>query len=114
MEELVKSGEKFTPDDVIAIAMKPDGSLVWLEKGNARAGIQHILHEHANQFINVGIQPSQLPDFLMTAVTHGKIVGIQKTRPIYEVLYQGKMQRVAIDIGSNGFIVSANPKSIPK
>lgn len=32
--------------------------------------------------------------------------------PLYEVIYNGTKQRVAISIGENGFIVGANPKSI--
>ena len=50
----------------------------------------------------------------MHAIKDGKVVGTQRTRPIYEVMYEGKLQRVAISISNNGFIVGANPKSIPK
>lgn len=49
------------------------------------------------------------------AVKSGTIVGYQgrgKGRPIYEFIYKGKTRRVAISIGSNGYIVGANPKSI--
>ena len=44
---------------------------------------------------------------------NGKVVGTQRTRTLYEVMYEGKIQRVAISIGDNGFIVGANSKSIP-
>ena len=44
---------------------------------------------------------------------NGKVVGTQRTRTIYEVMYEGKIQRVVISIGDNGFMVGANPKSIP-
>ncbi|MCR5587501.1 MAG: hypothetical protein K6F77_08210 [Lachnospiraceae bacterium] len=51
----------------------------------------------------------------MQAVKSGTIVGYQgrgKGRPIYEFIYEGKTRRIAISIGSNGYIVGANPKSI--
>ena len=50
----------------------------------------------------------------MTALKDGKVVGTQRTRTIYELMYEGKLQRVAISVGDSGFIVGANPKSIPK
>ena len=53
----------------------------------------------------------------MTAVKHGSIVGYQGRgfgRPIYEFKYEGITRRIAITIGSNGYIVGANPKSLPK
>ena len=31
-------------------------------------------------------------------------------RPIYEFVYNGEVRQVAITVGSNGFIVGANPK----
>ncbi|MBG8845324.1 hypothetical protein FOG17_04705 [Neisseria meningitidis] len=54
------------------------------------------------------------PNYLMTAVKNGQIVGMQRTRPIYEFTYNGTKHRVAIDIGNNGFIVGANPKRVVK
>lgn len=50
----------------------------------------------------------------MAAVTEGEIIGYQgkdKGRAIYEFFYNGQMHRVAISVGSNGFIVGANPVS---
>ena len=45
----------------------------------------------------------------------GNIVGYQgkrNPRAIYEFTYNGVRQRVAVQVGSNGFIVGANPKSM--
>lgn len=89
--------------------------IVWLEKGNTSAGFEHILIEHGEQFTKQGISKSELPDFLMTVLEKGKIIGYQgkgKGRPIYEVIYNGKKYRAAITVGKNGFIVGANPVSI--
>ncbi|MBC1514616.1 T7SS effector LXG polymorphic toxin [Listeria immobilis] len=114
--KLEKDGVKISKEDVIRIKELPDDKkIVWLEKGNPSAGFEHILIEHGEQFAKQGISKSELPDFLMTALEKGKIVGYQgkgKGRPIYEVIYNGKKRRVAITVGKNGFIVGANTVSI--
>ncbi|ARM71975.1 hypothetical protein LMxysn_0340 [Listeria monocytogenes] len=114
--KLEKDGVKISKEDVIRIKELPDDKkIVWLEKGNPSAGFEHILIEHGEQFAKQGISKSELPDFLMTALEKGKVVGYQgkgKGRPIYEVIYNGKKHRVAITVGKNGFIVGANPVSI--
>lgn len=117
LDELIESGNKFNLDEVIAITKMPDGKLVWLEIGKetggvGSAGLLHI-ERHLSQFEAKGINKEELPDFIMAALSKGKKVGIKNTRDIYKVVYKGKTQRVAIQIGSNGFIVGANPKSIP-
>ncbi len=112
LKELEQSGVKYNPNDIVAITKTADGKLVWLENGNANAGLNHIL-THADQFVDKGIPRKNISDFIMHALENGKIVGHQRTWPIYEVMYNGKLQRVAISIGDNGFIVGANPKSIP-
>ncbi len=111
LDELAESGVKYNLDDVIAVTKTVDGKLVWLEKGNVNAGLEHIL-QHADQFITKGIATEKIPDFIMSAIRNGEVVGMQRTRTIYEVMYHGVKQRVAISIGENGFIVGANPKSI--
>ncbi|MCL1976205.1 MAG: hypothetical protein FWG61_08605 [Firmicutes bacterium] len=107
LEELAQSGVKYTPEDVIAITKTSEGMLVWLEKGGSNAGLEHIMN-HAGEFISKGIPTEKIPDFLIKAVSEGKVVGMQGTRPIYEVVYNGQLQRVAITIGENGYIVGAN------
>ena len=47
----------------------------------------------------------------MEALKNGKVVGQQSARggrPIYEVGFEGRTVRVAINTGSNGFVVGAN------
>lgn len=39
-------------------------------------------------------------------------VGVQRARPIYEFTLNGQTQRIAIDVGDNGFIVGANPAGL--
>ena len=49
-------------------------------------------------------------------VYQGNIVGTQgkrnPPRTVYEFVYNGQTQRIAIQVGSNGYIVGANPKSM--
>lgn len=120
VKQLKNSGVKISPKDVVAITKDPDGRTVWLEKGKSGpggSGLKHILEKHAKEFQQQGISKKEIPQYLMQAIRHGKIVGYQghkKDRPIYEFTYEGKNRRVAITIGSNGYIVGANPTSVPK
>ena len=109
--ELVSSGVKITPADVIKIERMPDGRVVFLEQGNEAAGLRHVIGRHAEEFARAGISQSSIPNFLFTALRNGKIVGQQNSngsRPIYEFKYGGRLYRVGITVGSNGFLVGAN------
>jgi uncharacterized protein RhaS with RHS repeats len=112
LDELANSGVKYNPDDVTAITKAVNGKLVWLETGNEQSGLEHIM-SHANDFAAKGISKDEIVDFIMNALSKGEIVGYQGEgtgRPIYEVMYNGVLQRVAITVGSNGYIVGANPR----
>ena len=63
---------------------------MWLENGTDTAGLNHIITEHADDFLNKGITQEQIPDYVMNALENGKIVGYQGRgtgRPIYEFTY---------------------------
>ncbi len=48
----------------------------------------------------------------MSTIRTGKIVGYQGAgtgRPIYEVVVNGQVRRVAITVSKNGYVVGANP-----
>ena len=110
--ELQTKGIKHNAADIIRIARRQDGVIAFLEKGHPNAGLQHILLKHKDDFANTGISESQIPDLIITAATAGQIAGYQgRGRPVYEVIFHGKTYYIAIEIGSNGFIVSANPRT---
>jgi hypothetical protein len=117
IDEVIARGDKITPSEVIGIARDPNGKIVWLEKGHLgsnSSGLAHILYEHEDNFNRMGIHSSDIPDFVLTAVSKGEIIGYQgkgHSRPIYKVNYGGKDYKVAVTVGSNGYIVGANPKS---
>ena len=116
IEEVQANGDKINPSDVIGITKTKDGKIIWLEKGhlgNNPSGLAHILDAHESNFNDKGIKTGDIPDFILTAVSKGKIVGHQGKgigRPIYEIEYNGETQLVAVTVGSNGYIVGANPR----
>ena len=115
--EAQEQGLNISPDEVVGITKDPDGRIVWLETGrggSGGSGLAHIIEEHGKQFNGRGISDSEIPGYLLEAVSAGEVVGMQGSRPIYEFTYNGTRQRVAITVSENGYIVGANPRSLPK
>ncbi len=113
--EVVASGEKISPEKVVMITRDPNGKIVWLESGNTKSGLEHIINKHGHEFNGRGIANNDIPDYVLEAVYQGNVVGTQgkrNPRTIYEFVYNGKTQRIAVQVGSNGYIVGANLKSL--
>jgi hypothetical protein len=98
LDELARTGVKHNPDDIVEIGRNEAGQVVFLERGNSRAGLQHIVERHAGDFANVGVPEDRIAKLVFTAVTTGKAVGAQRTRPIYEVVFEGKPYKLAVSI----------------
>jgi hypothetical protein len=112
-DELARSGAKVSLDKIVRIARTTQGTIVWLEEGSDKSGLRHIL-SHAEDFANKGVAETEIPDLVMKAVTEGKVVGVAgKDREVYEVVFNGVRQFVAVSVGSNGYVVGANPVSWP-
>ena len=111
--ELKKAAIKHTPENIIRITKDPSGKIVFLETGKAGdkgSGLLHILENHREDFLQRGITEEQIPDLIVTAISEGKIIGIQgKSRIIYQVEINGIIQYVSLEISHNGYLVSANP-----
>lgn len=120
VSQLEANGENFTKGDVVAITQDSSGNIVWLEKGHLGdrpSGLAHIVDAHGVDFSKQDISEAEIPQYIMSAVKYGKIVGHQGRgtgRPIYEFTYEHATRRIAITIGSNGYIVGANPAPVPK
>jgi filamentous hemagglutinin len=115
INEVIANGEKISPDKVVMITKVPSGKIVWLETGNQSSGLQHIINEHGHEFNGKGISNEEIPDYVLEAVYQGNVVGTQgkrNPRAVYEFVYNGQTQRIAVQVGSNGYIVGANPKSL--
>ena len=112
MDELAAQGEKFSPKKIVGITKDPSGKIVWIEEGNSKSGLEHIVNEQVKQFNGQGIST----DYILEAVHQGKIDGTQgsgpRPRTVYEVIYEGEPHHIAVQISDNGYIVSANPKSM--
>jgi hypothetical protein len=111
LDELVTNGVKFTPGNVVGTARSPNGQVVFLETGDSRSGLQHIIDRHAVDFGNKGISQADIPYVVMDAVSRGKLVGMSGSAPVYEVIHHGGIQHIAVGVASNGYIVRANPVS---
>jgi filamentous hemagglutinin len=105
------AGTKITPESVIDIRKLPDGRTVWLETGSDAAGLRHIYKRHEVDFVNKGILRDEIPTVLMNALERGKIVGTNGSANVYRITHNGVEQNIAIGVGSNGFVVRANPVS---
>ena len=116
IEEVLANGDKITPSEVIGITKDGSGKIIWLEEGHLGSnpsGLAHIKDAHESHFVKQGIPSSDISDFVLTAVSKGEIVGYQgkgTSRPIYKVTYGEKDYKVAVTVGSNGYIVGANPR----
>jgi hypothetical protein len=111
LDKLKDAGVKFNQADTIWVIQyaKPGVPLAWLEKGNVNAGLTHIIFRHAGEFADAGVRVDDIPALVKTALTEGTRVGTQGAgRPIFEVVFQGKTQRVAISVGDNGYVIGAN------
>ena len=115
IDEVIANGEKISPDKVVMITKDPTGRIVWLEEGIKKSGLEHIIDKHGHEFNGKGIANADIPDYVLEAVYQGKVVGVQgkrNPRTVYEFTYNGEKQRVAVQVGKNGYIVGANPKSV--
>jgi len=120
LAELTEAGINHTPDKIVKIAKQANGKIVFLEEGKVTkraSGLAHILKEHKDDFARRGISEEEIPDAVIAAVTSGTFLGYQGTaeppREIYEVIFNGKKQLIAVTVGDNGYIVGANPASLP-
>jgi len=114
IDEVIANGHKITPEKVVLITKDPMGKIVWLEKGNASSGLEHIVDRHSREFNAKGISNADIPSYILEAVHQGNVVGTQgrrNPRTVYEFVYKGETQRIAVQVSTNGYIVSANPKS---
>lgn len=109
--EGLPAGTRITPENVVDIRKLPDGRTVWLETGNDAAGLQHIYRRHEADFASKGIPREQVPTVVMDALQQGNVVGTNGSANVYRIVHNGTEQHIAIGVGSNGFVVRANPVS---
>ena len=111
--ELSDQGISFSRGKTKFITRDHDGKVTWLEMGNEKAGLTHILEKHADDFRKtMDLMPSQIPNHIRMVVERGEIVsstlGKGGTRKVYKL--DGHYYTVVVT-GSNGYIVTAHPLS---
>lgn len=113
--ELKKAKVKFNERDVIFVVKDKTGQLIWLEKGNLGAGLNHIFAHHKKDFFNkFGVNKDEIPYLIKDIILNSKLLyehkeyrnGILCLTKIY--LYKDK-HLILGAIGSNGFISSIYP-----
>lgn len=63
-----------------------------------------------SEFERAGIPRDDIGETAFRAVSEGRPIGITgRDRIVYEVEYNGEVKHIAVTVGSNGFIVGANP-----
>ena len=81
------------------------------------SGLAHIKEQHHEDFKRRGISEQEIPDAVMAAVTTGLFLGyqgkIEPRREIYEVSFNAQTHYIAVSVSDNGYIVGANPASLP-
>lgn len=112
---LIDAKVKFNANDVLFVTKDKSGQMIWLEKGNDSAGLNHILKKHSNDFFEKhNVSRENITNHINEIITKGAVeysrlkkqgnyIGIEK---LY--LYNGKYYLLT-GIGTNGFIVSAYP-----
>ena len=112
IDEAVAGGHKISPADVVQIARAPDGRVVWLDRGDDRSGLSHILRAgRIGDFARRGVAYADIPGLPLRAVTEGRPLGqVRDGGVAYDVdLGSGRSIKIVVVVGSNGYIVSAYP-----
>ena len=106
MDELARSGVKYNPDEVIAVIRALDGKLMWLEKGNSKSGLTHILEKHADDFASLGT--NDIPTLIKDVLKIKPINTGNNSKGLFaDFVFKGQTYRMAY--GTNGYIVSFYP-----
>jgi hypothetical protein len=113
ISELAQQGVKFTESAVVWMERLADGRIVFLERGTPKSGLLHIIEGHGKDFAARGISENQIPSAILQALKTGRVVGTAgsgaNVRSIYEFVFNGRLQRIAVGISPNGYVVTAFP-----
>ncbi len=88
------------------VAKNSGGKLMWLENGNSKAGLTHILERHAYDFASQGI--NNIPKLLNDVLKTNRINTGSNAKGLFaDYIFSENTYRIAY--GTNGFIVSFYP-----
>ena len=116
--ELVENGVKFNNSDLLFVTKDQSGQIVFLEKGNKKVGLEHILYGdgtsehpgHKPDFIkNFQIEENKIKKVIYNFITKGEIVGKRPSLTGFDYVFKLKGKYLMITIADNGFIVTSHP-----
>ena len=112
---LKNKGVKFSEKNLVFATKDTNGKVVWLEKGNDKSGLKHIVNKHAKDFYYVyGVKKKDIPGFVKNLVSSGSLLNerlvIKDGKPGFERIYEYNNKHFTVSwIGTNGYIVSVYP-----
>ena len=113
LSELISSGYKFAEADIVFIAKDRTDKLIWLERGNDNAGLQHIILNHKEHFETAfGIKEEEIALYLYNVIVNGNLIRCTPAKikgGLDRVYEYGGQYYTFVGMGSNGFIVTSFP-----
>jgi hypothetical protein len=124
--EVAAGSDRIRAADVLQITRGWDGRPVWVARGNARGGLQHLLRpERVLAFLDKGIAPAEIPGLALRAVAEGPPIGRTRRKDaaaderlrregrepafVYSVDIGGRRRNIVVLKAANGFVVTAYP-----
>lgn len=110
IKELVESGRKVKEENIVTIAKSEAGGIIWMETGNKKAGLIHILERHRKELKDNGIDAKEIPQMIADIAINGEIItGTISSNGQKGVLLKMGEKKFIVSIGNNGFIVGCYP-----
>lgn len=111
IQALRAAGVRFTESAIQGITRTVAGRIVWLETGNATAGLMHIMARHGAQFATLGLTSAQqVTQMIIRTLAAGTPVAVGARGAMdFLVRIGGDERLIRIVVASNGFIVTAHP-----
>jgi hypothetical protein len=120
IDALSKNTVNFDEPDVLATGIMVNGEelagagqIVFLENGDEKAGLIHIAKRHTDDFATLGVQPGDIKNVVMKALTEGRFMGYRAKAkdpaPIFETMFNEQNMKIAVAVGTNGYVVTAYP-----
>ncbi|HLH62624.1 MAG TPA: hypothetical protein VKV20_13150 [Ktedonobacteraceae bacterium] len=114
LNELKATGAKFSEENIVGIIRTPEGKINWLETGNLKAGLIHIMARHGSDFADAfGITSEQdVSNLILDTLANRTPVAMQRDAQIFSNVSWGNfIHDLSIVVGDNGFVVTAMPYS---
>jgi len=116
-------GVKFSLEQLVATTASPQNEVLFLEAGTGSrpkvhgtgrasvrtSGLAHILDRHGSEFAQAGVPVDQVAKLVLEAVARGDTKNQRPgTRPIFVIPAGDRFLRIAVTVGSNGYVVGAH------